>query len=107
MSWTNINTEEGEIQLLCCYIEPGDNEVTRGRLDKITSIVQDMIRQDRNARIILGGDINAQVNNLHERLTKMGFTPGLEEGTPTHRDGNMLDQVWVRNLQVTNVLLSE
>jgi len=39
MSWTNINTEEGEIQLLCCYIEPGDNEVTRGRIDKVTLLV--------------------------------------------------------------------
>jgi hypothetical protein len=66
-----------------------------------------MIRQDRNARIIVGGDINGQMKNLHTKLTKCGFHAGLETGTGTHRDGNMLDQVWIRNLDLKSVLLSD
>ena len=66
-----------------------------------------MIRQDRNARIIVGGDINGQMDNLNTKLTKIGFRTGLEQGTPTHRDGSMLDQVWARNLIIMNALISE
>ena len=66
-----------------------------------------MIRQDRNARIIVGGDINGQLKNLHTKLTKCGFRAGLETGTGTHRDGNMLDQIWTRNLDISNVMLSD
>ena len=55
LSWSKIPTQEGEIQLVCCYIEPGDTEVTRERTDKVVAVIQDMIRQDRNARIIVVG----------------------------------------------------
>ena len=66
-----------------------------------------MIRQDRNARILVGGDINGQMDNLNAKLTKVGFRAGLEQGTPTHRDGGMLDQVWARNLIIKNAMISE
>ena len=65
LSWSKISTTEGEVQLLTCYIEPGDNETTRERTDKVVALIQDMIKQDRNARILLGGDINGQLENLH------------------------------------------
>ena len=55
----------------------------------------------------MAGDINGQLNNLENRLVTLGFTPGLNPGTPTHKGGNQLDGVWTRNLQVTNVLISE
>ncbi len=29
------------------------------------------------------------------------------EKTPTHRDGNQLDQMWVRNLQITNAIVAD
>jgi endonuclease/exonuclease/phosphatase (EEP) superfamily protein YafD len=96
-----------EIQLLGLYIEPGDTKVTRGRVDKAVAIIQDMIRQDRDARIVVGGDLNAQLNNLQDRLDRLGFRPGITPGTATQRDGGMLDQVWARNLQLTNVMVSE
>ena len=88
-------------------MEPGDTEVTRERTERIVAIVKDMIRQDRSARIILGGDINGQLANLHKQLSKCGFRAGLEPGTQTHQGGNHLDQLWVRNLQIKNTLVSE
>ena len=27
--------------------------------------------------------------------------------TPTHRDGNQLDQMWVRNLSITNAIVAD
>ena len=87
-----------EIQLLGLYIEPGDNKITRERADKAVAIIQDMIRQDHDAHIVVGGDLNAQLNILHDRLNRLSFRPGLMPGTATHRDGGMLDQIWVRNL---------
>ena len=65
LSWSKILTTEGEVQLLTCYIEPGDNKTTRERTDKVVALVQDMVKQDRNARILLGGDINGQLGNMH------------------------------------------
>ena len=65
LSWSKIPTKEGEIQLVTCYIEPGDTETTRERTDKAIAVVQDMVRQDRNARIVLGGDINGQLGNMN------------------------------------------
>ena len=44
LSWSKIPTQEGEIQMVSCYIEPGDTEVTRERTDKVVAIIQDMIR---------------------------------------------------------------
>ena len=78
LSWSKISTTEGEVQLLTCYIEPGDNKTTRERADTVVAVVQDMIRQDRNARILVGGDINGQLENLHSQLVKVGFRAGLE-----------------------------
>jgi hypothetical protein len=37
----------------------------------------------------------------------LGFKPGLERDTATHSGGNHLDQVWARNLAMTNVLVAE
>ena len=44
MSWSKIQTPADEVQLVTCYVEPGDTEVTRERTEKIVAIVQDMIR---------------------------------------------------------------
>ena len=66
-----------------------------------------MIKQDRNAGILIGGDINGQLENLHSQLAKIGFRAGLEQGSLTHRDGGMLDQIWARNLIIKNALISE
>ena len=107
LNWPKIPIGDEEIQLVGLYIEPGDTKVTRERADKAVAIIQDMIRQDRDAHIVVGGDLNAQLNNFHDRLERLGFRPGLMLGTATHRDGNMLDQVWARNLQLTNVMVSE
>ena len=44
---------------------------------------------------------------MHTFLTIAGFTAALRGKTPTHRDGNQLDQMWVRNLQITNAIVAD
>ena len=39
MSWSKIPSKEGEIQLVSCYIEPGDTEITRQRTEKIVAVI--------------------------------------------------------------------
>ena len=39
LSWSKIPTQDGEIQLVCCYIEPGDTEITRERTDKVVAVI--------------------------------------------------------------------
>ena len=55
----------------------------------------------------MGGDVNAQREKMNTELVRRGFTPSIAEGTPTHRDGNHLDQVWVRNLTLVKAVLAE
>ena len=36
-----------------------------------------------------------------------GLTPALREGTPTHREGNHLDQLWTRNIAIVNAVVAK
>jgi endonuclease/exonuclease/phosphatase (EEP) superfamily protein YafD len=71
------------------------------------SLATGIIRKDPAAKIILGGDLNGQLNKLHTYLKQAGFTPALRERTPTHREGNQLDQLWVRNLTIVNAIVAD
>ena len=46
------------------------------------------------------------MDTLNKELLVRGFTQALDPGTPTHRLGNHLDQVWVRNLDVMSALVA-
>ena len=43
---------------------------------------------------------------LNKELLVRGFTQALEPGTSTHKLGNHLDQVWVKNLRVVSALVA-
>ena len=84
------------------YLEPGQESFVGKRAETVINLAKDIVKQDAGAKIIIGGDLNGQLSKLHTFLTLAGFTPALRAKTPTHRDGNQLDQMWVRNLQITN-----
>ena len=44
---------------------------------------------------------------MHTFLTLAGFIPALRGKTPTHREGNQLDQMWARNLAITNAIVAD
>ena len=43
---------------------------------------------------------------MNAQLLGAGFTPALRDGTATHRNGNFLDQMWVRNIAITNAIVA-
>jgi hypothetical protein len=44
---------------------------------------------------------------LHTVLSAAGFTPALKAKTSTLREGNQLDQLWVRNLTILNAIVAD
>ena len=44
---------------------------------------------------------------MHTALTQAGFTPALKEGTATYKEGSHLDQLWTRNLRITNAIVAD
>jgi endonuclease/exonuclease/phosphatase (EEP) superfamily protein YafD len=44
---------------------------------------------------------------MHTSMTLAGFVPALRGKTPTHINGNQLDQLWVRNLSITNAIVAD
>ena len=89
------------------YLEPGNESVVNRRADAVVNLTKDIIRQDQSAKIIVGGDLNGQLNRVTTQLLASGFTPALRQGTPTHRDGNQLDQLWTRNMAIQNAIIAE
>ena len=79
------------MHILNTYLEPGQESFVIKRADTVANLAKDIIKQDPAAKIILGGDLNGQLNKLHTFLTAAGFTPALRAKTPTHREGNQLD----------------
>ena len=44
---------------------------------------------------------------MNTYLLLAGFKPALIQGTPTHRDGHQLDQLWTRNLPILNAIVAD
>ena len=89
------------------YLEPGQESFVVKRADTVINLAKDIIKQDAGAKIIVGGDLNGQLSKMHTFLTLAGFIPTLRGKTPTHRDGNQLDQMWARNLAITNAIVAD
>ena len=89
------------------YLEPGNESVVNKRADAVVNLTKDIIRQDQSAKIIVGGDLNGQLNRVSTHLLASGFIPALRQGTSTHRDGNQLDKLWTRNMAIYNAIIAE
>ena len=77
------------------------------RAETVISLVKSIIRQEAEAKIIIGGDLNGQMAKVHIQMVGAGFTPALREVTATHREGNRLDQLWSRNITITNAVVAK
>jgi hypothetical protein len=65
------------------------------------------MRWDPAAKVIVGGDVNGMFSKVKTYLLLAGFKPALIQGTPTHRDGHQLDQLWTRNLPILNAIVAD
>ena len=91
LTWSKVLLGEEEVHILNVYLEPGQESFVIKRAETVINLAKDIVKQDAGAKIIIGGDLNGQLNKMHTFLTIAGFIPALRGKTPTHRDGNMLD----------------
>ena len=107
LNWTKVPLGGEEVHILNVYLEPGLESFVGKRAETVINLAKDIIKQDPGGKIIVGGDLNSQLNKMHTFLSLAGFTPALRERTKTHRDGNQLDQLWTRNIAITNAIVAE
>ena len=106
LNWTKVPIGGEEVHILNVYLEPGLESFVGKRADTVIQLAKDIVRQDPAAKVIIGGDLNGQLNKMHTQLTRAGFTPAIRERVATHRDGNQLDQMWTRNLGILNAIVA-
>ena len=68
VNWTKVPLGGEEVHLLNAYIEPGHEAFVVKRADTVISLAKGIIRQDPAAKIILGGDLNGQLNKVHTAM---------------------------------------
>ena len=68
VNWSKVPMGGEEVHLLNVYVEPGQEAFVVKRADTVISLAKGIIRQDPAAKIILGGDLNGQLNKVHTAL---------------------------------------
>jgi exonuclease III len=106
LCWTQLEIANHVVQVLNCYIQPGEQQELKDRARKVVDIAKDIIKQDPHAPVIICGDFNNHIAVVCEALTRCNFAPAITCGTETHRQGGHLDQVFTRNLEVTKAVVS-
>ena len=73
----------------------------------MTDIVRDILRQDAKASVVVCGDFNNHMHHITRELTKCGFKSAINPDTATHRLGGHLDQVFAKNIDITNAMVND
>ena len=107
LSWSKVLLGGEEVHILNVYLEPGHEKTVVQRAHKVIQLTKDIVRQDSTAKIIVGGDVNGMFSRVNTHLQVAGFKPALIQGTPTHREGNQLDQIWTRNVAILNAIVAD
>ena len=68
VNWSKVPMGGEEVHLLNAYVEPGHEAFVVKRADTVIRLAKGIIRQDPAAKIILGGDLNGQLNKVHIAL---------------------------------------
>ena len=68
VNWSKVPMGGEEVHLLNVYVEPGQEAFVVKRADTVISLAKGIIRQDPAAKIILGGDLNGQLNKMHTAM---------------------------------------
>ena len=107
LCWTQLEIGTHRIQVLNCYLEPGEQQELKERTKRVTDIIRDIIRQDITAPIIVCGDFNNHMKMMSNVLSRCNFAAAIATGTETHRQGNHLDQVYARNIDIVAAGVSD
>jgi endonuclease/exonuclease/phosphatase (EEP) superfamily protein YafD len=101
--WTRVTTDRYTMQVLNCYLEPGQEPFKAERANRIT----DIIKQDAEAAIVVCGDFNSHIPHMYRELHFLGFSRALDPRTITHNLGGHLDQVFARGVEITNAVVND
>ena len=74
LCWTRLTSGTKQVQILNCYLQPGEEAHLKERAKRITDIVRDILRQDASAAVVVCGDFNNHMPFVSKELTKCGFT---------------------------------
>jgi endonuclease/exonuclease/phosphatase family metal-dependent hydrolase len=107
LCWTRLTSGAKQVQILNCYLQPGEEAHLKERAKRITDIVRDILRQDASAAVVVCGDFNNHMPIVSKELTKCGFTAALGSETSTHILGNHLDQLFAKNVRITNAMVND
>ena len=78
LSWTRVITGKKEVQILNCYLEPGNEPFKTERAKRITDIIKDIIKQDVDAAIVVCGDFNNHINHIYRELNTLQFKHAID-----------------------------
>ncbi len=91
LCWTQLELGDKYIQVLNCYLQPGEQQNLKQRAIRVAEIVRDIIRQDPSAPIVVCGDFNNHMTYIVEQLGPLNFSAAVEPSTETHNQGGHLD----------------
>ena len=107
LCWVRLSTGNREVQILNCYLEPGEQTFQKERARRITEIVDDIYRQDANASVVVCDDFNNHMKHMQTELVRKGFSWAMDPRTITHKLGGHLDQIFTKGVDITNALVND
>ena len=94
LNWSSVPFQDIPLHIFTCYLEPLNHANITERSNKILSLIENLIKRDKLARIIVVGDFNHQLPLFKQRLNNIGVRQLLDDSKPTHSLGNQLDQAF-------------
>jgi endonuclease/exonuclease/phosphatase family metal-dependent hydrolase len=91
LCWVRLTTGKHEVQILNCYLEPGNEPFKAERAKRVTDIIKDILKQDADAAIVVCGDFNNHIHHMYRVLQLLNFTLAFDKRTTTHKMGGHLD----------------
>jgi hypothetical protein len=71
----------------------------------VTDIINDIVKHDAEASIVVCGHFNNHINIKYRELHYLDYTRALKPSTINHIMGVHLDQVFSRRVEITNTLV--
>ncbi len=107
LCWVRLTTGKHEVQILNCYLEPGNEPFKAERAKRVTDIIKDIIKQDADAAIVVCGDFNNHIHHMYREMHFLKFTFAYDRHTTTHKMGGHLDQIFARGVDITNAVMND
>ena len=106
LCWTKTLLRNTWVHVISCYLQPGEQRHLRERAKRVIEIVDDLVKQDGQAVVILGGDFNNHLPHVETECLRLNMHKAFDDGVASHVKGNLLDQVFVRNAQIDRAVMS-